>query len=429
MGLVCLTISAVLIARLAKPPALYAVLVLLGVAGLAMVLLLARRAPASAAQPTLIEPGAPEPGDRPILPDDDVLRFTREITKPASFDQLQAVVGQRLPSLLGVDRAWIVARLGERHRVILPPSVQAAGDKTDPLLGAGRADWSTFPLPADGNIVAVLGLEVTGRKVSERAVSIVRAVGPIIAHALVNADSADRLRQTSILDILTGCATRQHGLERLGIELKRAGRSGAPVAIMMVDLDHFKEINDRFGHNIGDMVLAAAGRTMLQTLRASDVRSRWGGEEFLIVLPETALEPARQVAEGLLRRLIETPVHTPAGTIRISASAGLTLARPGEDDLEALIGRADRALYRAKAEGRGCVRIVLGDLRGAPIGGAAMPLPFRDRRDPNRPDRRRVPGAGRRKTDGVVTSDADAEADAESETPIRRRAADRSSRL
>ena len=428
--MICLTISGALVTTIGDTPALYPALVLLGVASLALAVLLTRRPASATPPPTILEPVGPADGSMHAgLLDDEVLRFTRDVTRPASFDQLQLLIAQQLPLLLGADRAWIVARFGGRQRVILPASVQAGHEKTDALFGGDRADWSTFPLLEAGTIVGVLGVEVTGRKLPERALTIVRAIAPIIANALVTADSTDRLRETSILDTLTGCATRQHGLERLAIELKRAGRSGSAVAVMMVDLDHFKEINDRFGHNVGDTVLSAAGRTMLQTLRASDVRSRWGGEEFLIVLPETALEPARQVAEGLLRRLIETPVHTRAGTIRISASAGLTLARPGEDDLEALIGRADRALYKAKADGRGCVRIVLGDLKGAPIGGpsspAPAPLPFRDRRDPHRPDRRRVPGGGRRKTDAWGGPDADSEPEA----VIPRTAGDRASRL
>jgi diguanylate cyclase (GGDEF)-like protein len=273
-------------------------------------------------------------------------------------------------------------------------------------------------------MVGVLGVEVSGRRLSDHAVGIVRGVAPIIAHALVTADATDRLRETSILDALTGCATRAHGLERLTMELKRAGRSGTTVAVLMVDLDHFKNVNDRFGHHAGDAVLTAVGRTMLQTLRASDVRSRWGGEEFLVVLPETSLEAARQVAELLLRRLADTPVHVKDATIRVTASIGLTLARPGEDDIEALIGRADRALYRAKSDGRGCVRIVLGDMKGAPIGGPVPPpLPFRDRRDPNRSDRRRVPGGGRRKTDAwLPVQEGDAE------PAIQRRAGDRAIR-
>ncbi len=428
IGFICLTISAALVTTTAETPRMYAALALLGVGGVALLVLMARRTGRDSHPPTIVDatPSA-QPPSVFALPDDEILRFTRDVTRPASFDQLQVLIAQQLPVLIGVERAWIVARFGGRQRVILPGSGQ---EKADPLFGGRHADWTTFPLMAEGAMVGVLGVEVTGRRLSERAVTIVRAIGPIIANALVTADSTDRLRETSILDTLTGCATRPHGLERLGIELKRSGRSGAPVAVLMVDLDHFKEVNDRFGHNVGDAVLSAAGRTMLQTLRASDVRCRWGGEEFLIVLPETALDPARQVAEALLKRLVESPVHTNAGTIRISASVGLTLARPGEDDIEALIGRADRALYRAKSDGRGRVRIVLGDLKGAPIGGAgpSAPLPFRERRNPENPDRRKVPGGGRRKTDAWFAS-PEADADADAEAAIPRTAGDRTSRL
>ncbi|MGH9346231.1 MAG: diguanylate cyclase [Vicinamibacterales bacterium] len=404
-----------------------AALVALGVAGIGLVLLMARRRRAPVSLPTILTTEAPAAaGGMAVERDDAILRFARDVTKPASFDQLQRLIARQLPLLLGVERAWIVARFEGRQRVILPAPVQEGHDKADPLFGGDRADWTTFPLMSDEQLVGVLGVEVTGRKLADRAVAIVRAVGPIIAHALVTAHSTDRLRETSILDTLTGCATRPHGQERLAIELKRAGRSGTSVAVLMVDLDHFKDVNDRFGHSVGDAVLTAVGRTMLQTLRASDVRCRWGGEEFLIVLPETALEPARQVAESLLRRLAESPVHTRAGTIRVSASIGLTLARPGEDDIEALFNRADRALYRAKSEGRACVRIVLGDMKGAPIGGPVPPppLPFRDRRNPNRPDRRRVPGVGRRKTDGWLMPPPGGDAEA----PNPRRAGDRANR-
>jgi diguanylate cyclase (GGDEF)-like protein len=393
------------------------VVLVLAVAG--FVWLIARH---RAAASPVVSVAAPE---APPAADEAVLRFAHDVTRPASFDQVQLLIARQLPLLLGVERAWIVARLAGRQRVILPGRVPQEDDKTHALFGSDRGDWTTFPLMAEGRMVGVLGLDATDRALSSQAVSVVRKVSPLIAHALITADSVDRLRETSIRDPLTGCATRSHGLERLGIELKRAGRSGAPVALLMVDLDHFKSINDRFGHNAGDAVLMAVGRTMLQTLRVSDVRCRWGGEEFLIVLPETALEPARQVAESLLRKIAAAPIQWKDGAIRMTASIGLTLARPGEEDAEAMIGRADRALYRAKADGRACVRIVLGDLRGAPIGvphpAPAAPLPFRERRDPHRADRRRVPGPGRRKTD--LWPDTEGEGAA-----IPRRAADRASR-
>jgi diguanylate cyclase (GGDEF)-like protein len=423
VGVVCLTVSSALVVGFAEPAVIYPALLFIGGAGIVLLLFLARRGSSPAT--SVIASSDARTGDdhQPGL-DDAILRFTREVTRPASFDQLQLLIARQLPLLLGVERAWIVARFGGRQRVILPGAMHDTPDRKDTLFDGDRADWTTFPLLAEGRLVGVLGVEVTGRKLADAAVAVVRAVGPIIAHALLTADITDRLRETSILDPLTGCATRTHGQERLAIELKRAGRSGASLAVLMVDLDHFKDVNDRYGHNIGDAVLTAVGRIMVETLRASDIRSRWGGEEFLIVLPETALEPARQVAESLLRRLADSPVHTKAGVIRMSASIGLTLARPGEEDIEALIGRADRALYRAKSDGRGCVRIVLGDLKGAPIGGLSppAPLPFRDRRDPNRPDRRRVPGGGRRKTDLAYEPSSAADA------PSRRRAGDRASR-
>jgi diguanylate cyclase (GGDEF)-like protein len=420
-GAITLIAGVALVAIATGQSLTYVALAVLALAALGIVLLLARRRSTQAAPAE-----ATGPPVHPLLAGDDaILRFTHDVTRPASFDQVQMLIARQLPVLLGVERAWIVARLAGRQRVILPGRDSESDDRTHALFGNDRADWTTFPLLAEGRMVGVLGVDATDRVLSPYSALAVRKVAPIIAHALITADSVDRLRETSIRDPLTGCATRSHGLERLGIELKRAGRSGAPVALLMVDIDHFKSVNDRFGHHAGDAVLSAVGRTMLQTLRVSDVRARWGGEEFLIVLPETALEPARQVAESLLRKIAAAPIQLKDGPVRVTASIGLTLARPGEEDAEAMIGRADRALYRAKAEGRACVRIVLGDLRGAPIGAGQTvpppPLPFRERRDPHRADRRRVPGPGRRKTD--IWPDAGSEGDA-----IPRRAGDRAIR-
>lgn len=335
---------------------------------------------------------------------DEIIRFAAAIAGPASLAQLQGVIARSLPALVGAERAWVVARLADRQHAILPDPAASPDDGAD-VFGAEPAQWATFPLRTETEAVGVLGVDVTTRRLPAGAVKTLRAIGPVIAQSLLTAHSIDRLREASMLDPLTGCSTRPHGIHRLTIELKRAERSGTPVALLMVDIDHFKEVNDRFGHNAGDAVLTAVGTTMMQTLRASDVRCRWGGEEFLVVLPEAAVEQARQVAEALLRRIADTQVTSRAGAIRVTASIGITVARPGEHDIETLIGRADRALYRAKAEGRACVRIVLGDFKGAPIGSVQRPgppLPFRDRRDPNRSDRRRFPGPGRRKTDQPI---------------------------
>lgn len=187
------------------------------------------------------------------------------------------------------------------------------------------------------------------------------------------------------------------------------------MAVLMVDLDHFKSVNDRFGHAVGDALLTTIGRTLHSTLRASDIRCRWGGEEFLIVLPDTDLGRAQVVAGHLLQNIASAYVPLASGPVTTTASIGLTISRPGETSVTNLVARADLALYRAKREGRSCLRVVLGDHDGKPIGAGGSPspaatpraaaLPFPDRRSPERPDRRRVPSPGRRRTDPAPLSD------------------------
>ncbi len=116
-------------------------------------------------------------------------------------------------------------------------------------------------------------------------------------------------------------------------------------------------MNDRFGHLCGDAVLAAVGKRMKEVLRGSDLKCRYGGEEFLVLLPETPLHGARRVAETLRREIAERPIHWAGEALTVTASFGLAQTLPGEVNLQAVIARADVALYRAKDDGRNCVRI------------------------------------------------------------------------
>src|SRR5215216_6455929 len=125
----------------------------------------------------------------------------------------------------------------------------------------------------------------------------------------------------------------------------------------MFDLDHFKAINDRYGHLCGDAVLAQVGQRMKAVLRGSDVKCRYGGEEFLVLLPDTPLAGGRRVAESLRRDIEEHPVHWNGETIRITASFGVTNVAAGEIDPLTILARADGALYRAKQAGRNRVHI------------------------------------------------------------------------
>jgi diguanylate cyclase (GGDEF)-like protein len=170
------------------------------------------------------------------------------------------------------------------------------------------------------------------------------------------------VRENSVCDALTGCYNRQHALEVIDAELRRARRSRLPLALIMFDLDHFKQINDGHGHLCGDAVLAHVGQRMKAALRGSDLKCRWGGEEFLVLLPDTTPSGAERVADVLRRDLEEHPlawyvadIHV--ADIAVTASFGLTIIAPGETDPTAVIGRADAALYRAKERGRNCVCI------------------------------------------------------------------------
>jgi two-component system, cell cycle response regulator len=142
-----------------------------------------------------------------------------------------------------------------------------------------------------------------------------------------------------------------------------------PVSLIMFDLDHFKDVNDRYGHLCGDAVLANVGRRMKDVLRGSDLKCRYGGEEFLVLLPETPLHGARRVAETLRREIAERPIPWAGEALTVTASFGLTQALPGEISIQSVVARADAALYRAKEEGRNCVRIasdtlsLIGDLK------------------------------------------------------------------
>ena len=341
---------------------------------------------------------------RSRTPDDSVItRFTHELFAAQTTPDVKGVVARHLPEVVGTDRLWVSGFAGGRRQMIVPGDGDGASEQR---LTADFQEWTTVPLRAGEHVVGLMGVESTHAR-SGAVRRAMATMAPLIGQALQNAASTDLLREASLVDSLTGTATRREGLARLHAELKRAQRTGASTAVMLLDLDRFKAINDRCGHAMGDAVLTAVGQTLRRTLRASDIRCRWGGEEFLVVLPDTDLERARVVAQGLLRNIAAATVPTPNGPVGSTTSIGLTMTRPGELNLEAILQRADMALYRAKHAGRGCVEVAADSSAGESVTAAPQPaggtgertLPFPDRRNPGRRDRRQVPGPGRRATD------------------------------
>ena len=163
---------------------------------------------------------------------------------------------------------------------------------------------------------------------------------------------SEALKDAALRDPLTGLGNRRFLMERIKEETERANRKTAPYSLAILDVDHFKHINDRFGHEAGDTALCQIAQAIQAALREYDLCGRWGGEEFLIMLPETPLEFALQVAERV-RQGIEAQrfEFMEQDAVPITASLGMTLYHPGEAYSETL-DRADTALLQAKSAGR-----------------------------------------------------------------------------
>lgn len=165
-------------------------------------------------------------------------------------------------------------------------------------------------------------------------------------------EANENLEQLARTDPLTGCANRRHFFELGENECERSRRYGRVLSVILMDIDHFKRVNDRYGHAIGDRVLQTVAATMQRSLRRGEVLGRIGGEEFAILLPETDATGAVVVAERIRRRL--GALHTPTdhGTVGITASFGVVDNTSGPTDFDSLVNRADTALYDAKHAGR-----------------------------------------------------------------------------
>jgi diguanylate cyclase (GGDEF)-like protein len=214
---------------------------------------------------------------------------------------------------------------------------------------------------------------------SEEILARVAALLRIKAAHDVLAQAKIELERQSITDPLTGLFNRRYFQYRLEQEAERASRYGDPVSLLMLDLDHFKDVNDRYGHGGGDLALRCVANVLSQELRRLDVCTRWGGEEFGIIMPNTPVAGAAAVAKRILRAIrakasLElAPLASPSARpelLRVTASLGLASFPCAETDrADLLVQRADTAVYRAKAEGRNriCVASPDGVAAGRPV--------------------------------------------------------------
>lgn len=161
-----------------------------------------------------------------------------------------------------------------------------------------------------------------------------------------------QLRMVAERDALTGLDSRRHFMKRAQELLLRSQHEQAPFSLFMIDVDHFKAINDTWGHSQGDRVLSAIAGTCMRSLRPQDVIGRFGGEEFIVALPDTDLEDARMVAERLQKEVAELPVMEKIPDHRLTVTIGIAGVLNEKTDLDSLINQADQALYAGKHDGR-----------------------------------------------------------------------------
>lgn len=277
----------------------------------------------------------------------------RRALEQALWRALPGIIGDRECSVLwrqpsGVDFLLRDTRmLSRRSAESIEALLLRAGcspSETDVVDG----DDLCVPLYAGDNMAgAIVVRNVPELSARERAA--LGAAAGLVAVACRNAHLLHDARQSGIRDGLTGCVTRAHGLDVLQSELRRSCRTGRPVSVIMFDVDGFKRINDTAGHLQGDAILASVGAQLNEILRSTDTRCRYGGDEFLLILPDTPMLGAQQVAECLRREIAAVERD---GGLHVTASIGVASAVPGEMDPAAVIARADEALYRAKRAGR-----------------------------------------------------------------------------
>lgn len=220
----------------------------------------------------------------------------------------------------------------------------------------------SYPILVGGRKVGVLNVtdKAGGGVYDEMDLGLLEMIAPQMAMALDRAEwhqKATQFQLLSITDPLTGLLNRRYMEERLSEELERSKRHPSPMSFMMVDIDDFKNYNDRHGHQAGDLALEMTAQCLKSALRSADVASRYGGEEFSILLPQTNLSEANVIAERIRRRVERT--HYPHGKTQplgaVTVSIGISAFVPNLDTPASIIYAADQALYVAKSRGKNCV--------------------------------------------------------------------------
>jgi diguanylate cyclase (GGDEF)-like protein len=286
--------------------------------------------------------------------------FAHALTRFPDSTSVGAATATHVPLLVPNRRAWVMIRAAGVWEPLMTVGDTAPADRDRAVrraMGEGGlqvnlpTDDVCFPVVIADTPVCVLGVAAEPALTAHQRSVLTTAVA-LLAASLRNAELLQELHEHGLQDGLTGCFNRTHAIDSLEIELKRARRTKRPLSVLMFDLDSFKLVNDRYGHLCGDAVLAAVGDRMRAATRAGDLKCRYGGDEFIVLLPETPLAGAKLVCENLRRAMEKDPIRWAEGAVNVTASFGVTEVQNGETDPLAIVARVDAALYHAKRQGR-----------------------------------------------------------------------------
>jgi diguanylate cyclase (GGDEF)-like protein len=319
---------------------------------------------------------------------DAILSHTRQLLKADRislwvFDESSSEISLKAATGFGTTGAedqskrigeGISGRVLESGTALVVGNLEAVGLTAAPAERKYRTkSFISYPITLSGRKIGVLNVadKTGGEQFDEVDLSLLEIIGPQIAVALERAEWQERATQfqlMSITDPLTGLLNRRYLEERLTDELNRSQRYNYSTSCLMIDIDDFKNYNDRNGHQAGDVALKVTAHALKAALRGADVACRYGGEEFCILLPQTSLSEAGVIAERIRQTVAEKEYRygksQPLGMVTVSI--GISTFAKNIDTAEKMIAAADRALYNAKAEGKNRINFYLEDISHSP---------------------------------------------------------------
>ncbi len=257
------------------------------------------------------------------------------------------------PQYIALSQPWLGMFAACDHQLICPDA-------------AGMKSIAMIPLTHRGKLLGSINLCSTDplRFTRDHASDFLAHMGIIASFCIENTINRARLLRSGFTDVLTGWNNRRYLTVRIGEELARARRDRSRLVCLMLDIDHFKRVNDTWGHAAGDAVLRELAQRIEGQVRASDVAARYGGEEFVVLLPNTNVDAAQKLAERIRTEIAAASIALPCGeSVTVTASIGIAEVAPDADSTDlktlgdSLIARADVALYAAKSAGRDRVMV------------------------------------------------------------------------